>query len=132
MVLQSAVSASRPSDHKPDSNVEDDDGYSSFDDEDAAKTPTSKKETKAKNKREQPADEDSDGDASGDGDDEAGPERTTPCESKESKEFLHAVFRADKSRIRELLDSGDVDANTADQVRQRRLSLTLAGVTYAL
>ncbi|EGZ29396.1 hypothetical protein PHYSODRAFT_467375 [Phytophthora sojae] len=43
------------------------------------------------------------------------PPRATPSESKESKEFLRAVYRADKYQVRDMLDDGVVDANIADQ-----------------
>eukprot|EP00644_Phytophthora_capsici_P009243 jgi/Phyca11/563705/estExt2_Genewise1.C_PHYCAscaffold_130013 len=43
------------------------------------------------------------------------PPRTTPSESKESKEFLRAVYRADKYHIRDMLNEEVVDANIADQ-----------------
>ncbi|EEY58731.1 uncharacterized protein PITG_10860 [Phytophthora infestans T30-4] len=43
------------------------------------------------------------------------PPRTTPSESKESKEFMRAVYRADKHHVRDMLNDEAVDANTADQ-----------------
>lgn len=107
-VLQSAVMiASREADSN---NADDGDGYSSFEEEEDAVSSKQLQQVRETIKREQPTADDED--------ERAGPERTTPSDSKESKEFLRAVFRADKSRIRELLDSGDVDANAADQVRK--------------
>ncbi|KAK1947697.1 Kinesin-like protein KIF15 [Phytophthora citrophthora] len=53
------------------------------------------------------------------------PPRTTPSESKESKEFLRAVYRADKYHIREMLNEEVVDANIADQVEYTTWILVL-------
>jgi chemotaxis protein histidine kinase CheA len=88
-----------------DSKEEDDeeDGYSSFEDDD-----TPKKSSKKEPADEEPADEEETYDP---------PPHTTPSESKESKEFLRAVYRADKYQIRDMLDSEVVDASIADQVR---------------
>ncbi|KAG6595782.1 Kinesin-like protein [Phytophthora cinnamomi] len=92
-------------DNDNDKENDEDDGYSSFeDDEDSAP----KKDTK---KQKEPAEDDpAEEEESYDP-----PPRTTPSESKESKEFLRAVYRADKYQVRDMLDDGVVDANIADQ-----------------
>ncbi|POM65890.1 Kinesin-like protein [Phytophthora palmivora] len=82
-----------------------DDGYSSFEDDDGTPTKNSKKQkdtvtTAGTNDEEETYDP---------------PPRTTPSESKESKEFLRAVYRADKYQVRDMLASEVVDANVADQ-----------------
>lgn len=88
----------------------DEDGYSSFEDEDNRKADNNKKAKSVKKEKE------FDGSDTSESGEAMGPERTTISDSQESKELLRAVFRADKSRVRELLDTGDVDANAADQV----------------
>lgn len=94
---------------KPDPSG-DDDGYSSFEDEEntADKANNQKKLSRA---RAQDEDSDVEEDAG-----DSGPQRTTPCDSKECKEFLRAVYHSDKTKIRDMLENGDVDANVADQV----------------
>lgn len=92
-------------------NDDDDDGYSSFeDDSDSDSTP--KKDNK-KQKEVVASEEDNPAD---DKESYDPPPRTTPSESKESKEFLRAVYRADKYQVRDMLDGEVVDANIADQV----------------
>ncbi|CEG40729.1 acyl--binding domain-containing protein 6-like [Plasmopara halstedii] len=41
--------------------------------------------------------------------------QTTPSKSKQSEEFFRAVYRADKYKIREMLEDNVVDVNVADQ-----------------
>ncbi|KAG9398221.1 hypothetical protein AC1031_014822 [Aphanomyces cochlioides] len=45
-----------------------------------------------------------------------GPERTTPSTDKQQREFLIAVYRGNMRKVREMLDSGDVDVHATDQV----------------
>ncbi|KAL4173341.1 hypothetical protein KRP22_008494 [Phytophthora ramorum] len=103
-----SVDNSKPEVADPDSNKENDDadGYSSFEGDDGS---TPKKDT-TKKQNEPAQDESPDEEESYDP-----PPQTTPCESKESKEFLRAVYRADKYQVRDMLDDGVVDANIADQ-----------------
>ncbi|RLN49529.1 hypothetical protein BBJ28_00016731 [Nothophytophthora sp. Chile5] len=86
---------------------EDADGYSSFE-EDEEPSPNEGRRTKEHAEPVEDEASDEDGNLEP-------PPRTTPSDSKESKEFLRAVYRADKYRIRDMLDE-DVDVNIADQV----------------
>ncbi|GMG17300.1 unnamed protein product [Phytophthora fragariaefolia] len=91
----------------PERNKEHDeeDGYSSFEDEEDPKKDSKKQEEPI---GDDPAEEEESYDP---------PPRTTPSDSKESKEFLRAVYRADKYQVRDMLDGDVVNANIADQVR---------------
>ncbi|KAG7381710.1 Kinesin-like protein kif15 [Phytophthora pseudosyringae] len=109
-VLQGKVLSADTSKHEladPHSNKEnedDEEGYSSFEEEDD--TPKKQQKESAASDEDAPAEEEESYDP---------PPRTTPSESKESKEFLRAVYRADKYQVRDLLDGEVVEANIADQ-----------------
>ncbi|KAG1684520.1 hypothetical protein DVH05_011034 [Phytophthora capsici] len=104
-VLQAKVANSKQEVADPDSDNEYDDD-DSFEDE--LPKGNSKKEKEAvAGDDDGPVDEEEPYEA---------PPRTTPSESKESKEFLRAVYRADKYHIRDMLNEEVVDANIADQV----------------
>ncbi|GMF24538.1 unnamed protein product [Phytophthora lilii] len=109
-VLREKVAAVDSSNPKVEQNEEDDeaDGYSSFEDDDDS---LPKRENK--NKKEEKAQDD---DPTEEEENYEPPPRTTPSESKESKEFLRAVYRADKYQVRDMLNGKIVDANIADQV----------------
>jgi hypothetical protein len=109
--------ASKASPFPPTNRIENDnDGYSSFEDDDDVE-PT--KKTKAKkvpeiipsNEEENPSESD-------------GPEKTTPSESLIAKAFLRTIYRGDTRRVRDMMRDGDVDGCTADQVRQEERTRT--------
>ncbi|KAG1691233.1 hypothetical protein DVH05_027095 [Phytophthora capsici] len=104
-VLQAKVANSKQKVADPDSDNEYDDD-DSFEDELPKGNSKKEKEVVASDDDE-PVDEEEPYEA---------PPRTTPSESKESKEFLRAVYRADKYHIRDMLNEEVVDANIADQV----------------
>ncbi|KAF1328815.1 Acyl--binding domain-containing protein 6-like, partial [Globisporangium splendens] len=85
----------------------DDDGYSSFGDDEERPSKTKNEVSK---KQELHDEHVSDSDTQGEG-----PMKTTPSDSAESKTFLRAVYRADLRKIEDMLDSGEVDATVADQ-----------------
>ncbi|KAG3099865.1 hypothetical protein PI124_g9871 [Phytophthora idaei] len=112
-VLQAKAVDAGHSKHKvagADSNKEeeddDDEGYSSFEDDEAPKKGNKKLQDPVMSEEEEPADKEESYDP---------PPRTTPSESKESKEFMRAVYRADKYQVRDMLNDEVVDANIADQ-----------------
>ncbi|KAG2770855.1 hypothetical protein PC129_g15401 [Phytophthora cactorum] len=112
-VLQAKAVDAGHSKHKvadADSNKEededDDEGYSSFEDDEAPKKDNKKLQDPVMSEEEEPADKE---------ESYHPPPRTTPSESKESKEFMRAVYRADKYQVRDMLNDEVVDANIADQ-----------------
>ncbi|ETN01139.1 hypothetical protein PPTG_17563 [Phytophthora nicotianae INRA-310] len=107
-ILQNKVAETsnvKRDDADADSDKEsDDEGYSSFEDD----VPTKNKKQKeiVESEEEEPADKEESYEP---------PPRTTPRESNESKEFMRAVYRADKYQVRDMLNDEVVDANIADQ-----------------
>uniref|UniRef100_K3WTM2 Uncharacterized protein n=1 Tax=Globisporangium ultimum (strain ATCC 200006 / CBS 805.95 / DAOM BR144) TaxID=431595 RepID=K3WTM2_GLOUD len=85
----------------------DDDGYSSFEDDE--ERPSNFK-NKVPKKQELHDEHESDSGAQGER-----PLRTTPSDSAESKTFLRAVYRADLRKVEDMLDSSEADATVADQ-----------------
>lgn len=107
-VLQAKVACVDQAKHNADDSVskdDDDEGYSSFEEESPEK---------AFNKVQEPVmlDEEDPADV---GESYDPLIQTTTSESKESKEFVRAVYRADKYQIRDMLENDVVDVNVADQ-----------------
>lgn len=103
-------------------DADDDDGYSSFggddynNEEENEKLTGDKAKAKAKAKASARKQHLLDEDNGNESEEVAAPERTTASDSRESKVFLRAVYRADMRTIQGMLTSRDASVTTADQV----------------
>lgn len=98
-----------------DDKDNEDDGYSSFGDQDEEQELEKKVASKLKKKAKVKILSDDENDL--DDDNNNGPERTITSDTPESKAFLRAVYRADLRTIQDMMDSEDASTTTADQVR---------------
>lgn len=110
--------------HEARTDYEDEnDGYSSFGDQEEEQETQEKKQKQKPTKSKKKLIFDDDENESDGGEGNTGPERTIASDTPESKTFLRAVYRADLRTIQDMLGSEDASATTADQVPSSLLTI---------